>query len=64
MQYILFKIKIYTFAPSIKFKSNQKKLEIMNYKLILFCLFGTLFSMQAQNSVKPTLPGKSGKHFR
>jgi outer membrane receptor protein involved in Fe transport len=32
----------------------------MNYKLILFCLFGTLFSMQAQNSVKPTLPGDPG----
>ncbi|MDI1304171.1 MAG: carboxypeptidase-like regulatory domain-containing protein, partial [bacterium] len=37
----------------------------MNLKLILLCLFGTVFSMQAQNSVKPTLlenPGSiSGK---
>ncbi|HLF51562.1 TonB-dependent receptor domain-containing protein [Flavobacterium sp.] len=37
----------------------------MNFKLILLCLFGTVFSMQAQNSVKPALlenPGSiSGK---
>jgi outer membrane receptor protein involved in Fe transport len=32
----------------------------MNFKLILLCLFGTMFSMQAQNSVKPTLPENSG----
>ncbi|MFV8326069.1 TonB-dependent receptor domain-containing protein [Flavobacterium sp. ZS1P14] len=32
----------------------------MNLKLILLCLFGTVFSIQAQNSVKPTLPENSG----
>jgi outer membrane receptor protein involved in Fe transport len=32
----------------------------MNYKLMLVCLFGTLLSMQAQNSVKPTLPDNLG----
>ncbi len=38
---------------------NQKK-TIMNLKLILVCLFGTMISMQAQNSVKPTLLENSG----
>lgn len=32
----------------------------MNLKLILVCLFGTVISMQAQNSVKPTLLENSG----
>ncbi|MFV5699481.1 TonB-dependent receptor domain-containing protein [Flavobacterium sp. ZT3R17] len=32
----------------------------MNFKLILLCLFGTVFSIQAQNSVKPTLLENSG----
>ncbi|HEX9151432.1 MAG TPA: TonB-dependent receptor, partial [Flavobacterium sp.] len=32
----------------------------MNLKLLLLCLFGTVFSIQAQNSVKPTLPENSG----
>lgn len=32
----------------------------MNLKLILVCLFGTMVSMQAQNSVKPTLLENSG----
>ncbi|MBG6110644.1 outer membrane receptor protein involved in Fe transport [Flavobacterium sp. CG_9.10] len=32
----------------------------MNLKLILVCIFGTVISMQAQNSVKPTLLENSG----
>ncbi|MBP2282958.1 outer membrane receptor protein involved in Fe transport [Flavobacterium sp. CG_23.5] len=32
----------------------------MNLKLILACIFGTVISMQAQNSVKPTLLENSG----
>ena len=32
----------------------------MNLKLILVCLFGTIVSMQAQTSVKPTLLENSG----
>lgn len=32
----------------------------MNFKLILLCLIGTVFSMQAQTSVKPSLPESPG----
>ena len=35
----------------------------MNLKLILVCLFGTMVSMQAQNSVKPTLLENSGSIY-
>lgn len=38
---------------------NQKQ-KIMKLTLILFCLFGTVFSIQAQNSVKPILLENSG----
>jgi len=38
----------------------QSKITIMKIKLILICLFGTLLSMQAQPSVKPSLAESSG----
>lgn len=50
---VLYK-RIYLHHQSIK--SNS----IMKLKLLLICFFGTLFSMQAQTSVKPTILENSG----